>query len=105
MQKGQNAQANDHRHGVADVGRINSEPVEDRLEQRRKEGFSESAQRKTGHRNAQVRGTEVTIEIRQNMAGHASPAMAFLDEMVELGVADFDDGELGRDKKAVEQHK
>jgi hypothetical protein len=39
------------------------------------------------------------------MAGSSRPSISFLNQPVKLRIADFDERELGRDKKAVEQYK
>ena len=40
-----------------------------------------------------------------DMPGHAGAAVPLADQRMELGIANFDDGELGGDEKAVERHQ
>ena len=81
-----------------------TEPLQGRSQQRKEDGFRQPAQTETGHRDVQLGGAEVGGEVLQNVPGQARPPVPGDDQGVELGVAQLDKGEFGRDKKAVDQN-
>ena len=66
--------------------------------------LGEPAQAQAGHGDAQLGGAEIGGEILQNVPGQAGAAVALHDQGVQLGVAQFDEGEFSGDEKAVDQH-
>ncbi len=68
-----------------------------------KTGSRQPAQTEAGHGDAQLRRAQVRSQILQDVPGQARAAVARHDQRVQLRVAQFDEGEFGRDKKAVDQ--
>ena len=96
----------DGKHDVgADLRGHDAEPIQKRPEQDGEKRFGEPAQAEAGHGDAKLGGAEIGGEILQDVPGQTGAAVAFHDEDIQLGVAQFDEGKFGRDEKAVDEHQ
>ena len=80
-----------------------ADPIERRPEQGGEQRPGEPAQPQAGHGDAQLGGAEIGSQVLQDVPGQARAAVAQADQGVQLGVAQFDEGEFGGDEEAVEQ--
>ena len=76
---------------------------EDWLDEAVDEGFAKAAQGDTGEGDAELGGGEVAVEVLDLIAGADGAGFAFCDSGLELGTADFDDGEFSGDEEGVEE--
>lgn len=76
---------------------------EDRLDEAVDEGFAKAAEGDTGEGDAELGGGEVAVKVLDLIAGADGAGFAFGDSGLELGAADFDDGELGGDEESVQE--
>lgn len=79
-------------------------PIHRRAKQGGENRLGEPAQPQAGHGDAQLGGAEIRGQILQYVPGQARAAVALDDQSVQLGVAQFDEGEFRGDEEAVDQH-
>ena len=78
---------------------------EQRLQQGGEHRLAQITQAQAGHRDAELRGAEIGIQIADDVPRHFRPPPALGHEDVQLRFADADERELGGDKKSVQQHQ
>ena len=87
------------------LGGVNAEVFERGRQQGGEDRLAHPAQAQAGEGNAELGRAEGRVEIANNAARNRGAPVTFGDEGFELGVADFDEGELSRNEEAVEQNQ
>ena len=77
--------------------------VQQRLDHRGEDRLRKPAEPETCERDAELGGAERGIEILRDLLRDDRPSIAFLDERMQLCLADLHKGKLGRDEESVEQ--
>src|SRR5436190_23060958 len=88
-----------------DVGVLDLHRSHHWFQQGRKDRFTNPAEREACKRDAELRGTQRAIEIRENRLRDSSPAAALLNQRTQLCVANFDQGKFRRDKESVQENE
>ena len=70
-----------------------------------KNGMPHKAERKTGDGDAQLTGTEIGVEVSNQMARHFCAPVTFHHQRLELRVTHFDECKFRCHKETVEHHK
>ena len=76
---------------------------EKRLEHLGEERFADPAEAEAGESDSELAGGEVGFEILGEMMGEGGGGVAVFGHGLELGGADFNEGEFGGDEEAVEE--
>jgi hypothetical protein len=69
------------------------------------DGLRKGAQAQRGDSDAELADGEVLVQLPASVPDHARRRPALLDEPVDLGGADPDEGELGRHEEPVQGHE
>ena len=71
----------------------------------RDERFAHPAEPQAGQRDPELRGRQISVQMRDDVASDPAALPALIGEGSNLAVANFDDGKLGRDEETVEEHE
>jgi hypothetical protein len=67
--------------------------------------LGEEADAEAGHGDAELGRGDVEVEVLEDLLGQPGPRAALVGELVDAGATDADEGELGRDEEAVDEHQ
>lgn len=105
MQVGNDKEGDEERNRFDQLGCVDTEVRQQRLEQVGEGRFTNPPQAQGGEGDTQLAGRQVGVELVVYLAQNvAAPAMLFGDGLY-AGGAQLDHGEFGRNEEAVEQHQ
>ena len=99
VEEGDDGEGDGERDGVE--RRLGDAPGERRFEQVCDDGLADPAQRERGHRDAELRGGDVGVEVVEQTEQAARAAVAGGGERLDARASDADEGELRGDEEAV----
>jgi hypothetical protein len=85
--------------------RLGHAPLERLLEHVREDRLADPAQRERGHRDAELRGRDVGVQLVEQGDEKARAPVPRLDHHLDAGAPHADEGELDGDEEAVGQNE
>ncbi len=76
-----------------------------RLDQMGEDGLADEAERDAGHRDAELGGGDVVVQVAERLADPARRTAALGGELLDAGAPGRDEGELGGDEDRIEQQQ